>query len=309
MSTGDNLPGSSQAGRRLRLLLEGPYRPRWQAEAEPVRGRHQISYPAVARVLGRRLATDRHGEGPWHQELVDRAQRALDGEKMNLATLDLFMRAFRMTAGDADQLRELAMGSEKIKFVAGEALPPPGLYEKIGPPRHQTISLRELHWVGPDRRPALHRTAHTLRATADEMDYYPYPFDTNAATVNVERGGRPGEVYRVESTDFYAVNIIFDRPLVRGEAATFEYVTTFNYTRQPPPEFRRAVFRPVDSLLIEVRFHPDALPRRIWWAEWHSLDDHEAVKRREEVRLDAELAVRSRHERVAEAIVGFCWDW
>ena len=308
MRQGDSLPGAKQASERLRLLLEGPYRRRWQ-EADPgPLPRRRVSYGAVAKVLAHRLS---HAVpvAAHESELSRRARQAITGEELSLDTLDLFIRAFRMTAGEADQLRDLARGSDRIKPLTGAALPPAGLYEKVGPPRHQTIALSELHWVGPDRRPALHRTTHTLKAVVDGMDYYPYPFDTNAATVNVERGGRPGKVYRVEGTGFYAVNITFDRPLRLGETATFDYVTTFNYQRQPPPEFRRGVFRQVEKLHIEVRFHPDALPRRIWWAEWRSLDDHEAVKRREEVRLNSELAVRSHHERINDAIVGFCWDW
>jgi hypothetical protein len=301
------MSGVAEAGRYLLTLLErpGPYRQRWERVASRVSGT-RVNMDAVSRVIAAHRS-QRDPTGADYRSLNDTIRRALTGRVLTMGTLTEFIESFDITPSDASHLRDLLRGTAIARIIIGDAMPPVGLYEKIGKRKHQTIALNELHQVGPDRLPMRHRTIQTIRVVDDEMDHYPYSFDTNAATISVIRGGEVGRLYRV-TDDWFAVDIQFGRTLTKGETATFEYETTFDYAEPPPPEFRRGIFGQLDAILIEVRFHPSAVPADVWWAEWADLS-HDSVKKREKVDLDHHHSVHSHHEQVHQAIVGFYWDW
>jgi hypothetical protein len=52
--------------------------------------------------------------------------------------------------------------------------------------------VHEQHYVGPDGRPAWHRTQQVIEATEAWVDRYPYRCDTSALAIEVEQGGRLG---------------------------------------------------------------------------------------------------------------------
>lgn len=300
----DALPGSTAAGEYLTVLLEARYRRVWERESAPRTSQVQVN--AVASVVAHHLdyTDDRTTE---YRRLRNEVRSALRGIEMTQTSLGRIIDAFAMTSADADQLWALARGDGSIKLVTGTALPPQGLYEATGPRRHETISLHEVHQVGPDRKPVSHRVVQTLRAVEDGMDYYPFIFDTNAATVVMRTGGTPGRLYRIDDS-FFAMNIRLTQPLQAGETALLDYVTTFNYDELPPPELRRGTFHEMDKFMLEVRFDPRAVPRQVYWAEWDSFD-HNVITRRQPVELDQALAAHSYHEHISKTIVGFCWDW
>lgn len=302
----ETLPGASAAGEYLNVLLGARYRPMWESQSRQAPRTSQVQINAVAGVVARHLAyaDDQTAD---YRKLRNRVRSALRGLEMTTDALGQIIAAFAMNAADAEQLWALARGDGTIKLITGAALPPPGLYEATGPRRHETISLHEVHQVGPDRKPASHRVVQTLRALTDGMDYYPYIFDTNAATVVVRRGGTPGRLYRVDES-FFAMNIQLDQPLQTDDTASLDYITTFNYDELPPPELRRGTFHKIDKFMLEVRFDPGAVPQRVYWAEWDSFETSQII-RRQPVELDQALAAHSYHERICQTIVGFCWDW
>ena len=53
---------------------------------------------------------------------------------------------------------------------------------------HRTVSLHELHVIGPDGLPARHRTIHVIRALRDGLESYTFRFDRREATVHAVRG-------------------------------------------------------------------------------------------------------------------------
>jgi hypothetical protein len=300
------LPGATAAGEYLNVLLGARYRRLWERQAVHVPRTSQVQISAVAGVVARHLEYSDE-QTTEYRRLRNRVRSALRGLELTTTGLAQIIEAFAMNTVDADQLWALARGDGTIKLVTGTALPPPGLYEATGPRRHETISLHEVHLVGPDRKPASHRVVQTLRALTDGMDYYPFIFDTNAATVVVHRGGTPGRLYRVDES-FFAMNIQLNQPLQTEETALLDYGTTFNYDEVPPPELRRGTFHQMDKFMLEVRFDPAAVPQRVYWAEWDSFD-HNVIIRRQAVELDQALAAHCYHERISQTIVGFCWDW
>jgi hypothetical protein len=294
------------AGEYLNVLLGARYRRQWAQPAEHRPRTSQVPISAVAGVVARYLeySSDQTAD---YKQLRNRIRSALHGHELTSTDLSQIIAAFAMTRDDADQLWALARGDGTIKLVTGTARPPQGLYEATGPRRHETIMLHELHQVGPDRRPVSHRAIQTVRAIADDVDYFPYVFDTNAATVVVHRGGTPGRIYRVDDA-FYGMNIQFNQTLRREETALLDYVTTFNYDELPPPELRRGTFHQIDKLMLEVRFDPAAIPSKVYWAEWDRFDNG-VITRRQPTELDQALAVHCYHEQISQTIIGFCWEW
>jgi hypothetical protein len=302
----DALPQAVAAGEYLNVLLDARYRRVWESHATNARRTSHVQVTAVTKVLAHHLGYSEEQTTQYHR-LRNEVRDALRGVQLTPASLGQIIDAFAMSDVDAEQLWALARGEGSIKLVTGTALPPPGLYDATGPRRHETMSLHEVHQVGPDRKPASHRVVQMLRATEDGMDYYPYIFDTNAVTVVMRRGGTPGRLYRIDDA-FFGMNIQFPQPLRAGETALLDYVTTFNYDELPPPELRRGTFHQIDTFMLEVQFDPRAVPKQVFWAEWDSFA-HNVITRRQPVELDQALAVHSYHEHISKAIVGFCWDW
>lgn len=299
---------SQQASAYLRMLLlrPGEYRSAWQRRAErPTAG--AIDYTAVACVLAHPDG-HRDSDDTVDGQLVRAVCGVLEGTDLCPRTLDRFVDAFALRRREAERLAELLRGSAAVRVITNHARGPAGACSGVRPPRHQTLSLHELHVLGPDGWPAEHQTIQVVRATVDGLDSLPYRFDTDELVVEVVRGGRVGDrVYQL-GDHLYAVDLLLDEPLTRGDTTLVHYRTTFFYKSQPPTEFRRAILGTAEDLTMWLTFHRDRLPRRIWQARWDAVD-HGRVVERTAVELDDELSVHCRCEAVRHTIVGYCWAW
>jgi hypothetical protein len=287
---------ASQACAYLRMLLvrPGEYRTLWEKHASPVEP-GELSYPAVAAVLA--------GADPDPDAL---AATVLDGRGLTEGQLELFVDAFGIRSRHARRLRELLRGSPAVRMLSGGAAD--GLADLAAPAGHETLSLHELHTVGPDGRPVEHETIQVIKAKVDGLASYPLRFDTDELVVEVVRGGRVGDhLYRVNDY-LYAIDIVLDRPLAAGETALLQLHTSFAYAADPPPELRRGVLRAVDDLTIWVRFHPDHVPTHVWQARWDRIDQARVLEQ-DEAELDSEFSVHARFGAVSSAVVGFHWSF
>jgi hypothetical protein len=289
------------------LLRPGDYRSVWQRRAAARPG--VISYDAVAQALVDSEVTVDLAEDPVPDTHLRRAVRdALDGVALSPFLLERFIEAFGLAGRHAQRLRQLSDGSHAVRVISGDALAPRVLYRDTGPAQHDTLSLHELHVLGPDGLPAEHETIQVIRSTVDDLVSFPYRFDTDQLMVEVVRGGRVGdEIYQV-AEHIHAVDIQLNQPLMAGETALLQYHTTFFYRSAPPPEFRRGIMRSAEDLTMWVKFHPRRVPRRVWLAHWDRLD-HSRVIDQHPAELDGELSVHARFGRVERAIVGFHWEW
>lgn len=290
--------------RKLReLLLDPSYAGLWQARIGR-RQAHALHQSGVCQVIAEYLwANGLHpiDDEALPRKLKDRVHRALAGSSLSLATLRWFTEAFAMTPTDTATLLALAGCPASGDAVFGGGVVGAGVL----PPRlHRTVSLRELHRVGPDGLPESHRTVHVIRAE-EYLDRYPYIFDTDAASVRVACGGRCGEPYALED-GLFAVDILLTEPLRPGQTAAMECETTFWYRTPPPPEFRRAAVGRLDDVDLRVQFHQLRLPRRVWWSEWPALDADPSLS--EPVGLDAEKSVHRRLPVIERNVVGFRWE-
>jgi hypothetical protein len=299
--SGDDRVRQTGAYLRMLLLRPGEYRAAWQRRAEHPTP-EEIDYAAVALVLAgeQHVTVDR--------PLVETTRRALEGTSLSSETLTRFVEAFALRPRQANRLFELLRGSQAVRVITGDVRPSAELSAAAGPSRHETLSLHESHVLGPDGLPAEHQTIQVIRSTVDGLDSLPYRFDTDELVVEVVSGGRVGDrLYHVAGS-LYAVDILLDHPLLKGETALMQYRTTFFYKSPPPAEFRRGVLGTAKDLTVWVTFHRDRLPRRVWLARWDALD-HAKVVEREPVELDDDNSVRCRFGAVTRAVVGFYWEW
>ncbi|WP_345430910.1 hypothetical protein [Modestobacter marinus] len=296
--------GLRLAARRLTDLLGEPrYRRRWQVHS--VVRRAELSRAAVAAVLAEHLFdAGEVDDGHRSRSLENRVGRALNGDRLSDATLELFIRAFEFTDEDADELRNLRSGrSTARQLVVADALGP----EEPMPPRPwRTLQLAEEHHVGPDRSPRLHHTRQLLEAV-EATDRYTYAFDTAYAAVSVLHGGDPVRAFRVAGTPIHVVEVLLSRPLLAGQTTHLEYQTVFAYPEPPAPEFRRGVTASVRHLAITVHFDPAARPRRLLRGCWASVES-ETAERVEPVEL---VDGQASFELVppGRCVLGYRWEW
>ena len=298
--------GPAEASRYLIELLSyrRDYAARWRRrELQSSTG--SPSQAAVARVVAEYLVdTGERCDGEkLHRQLKDRIARVFTHLMISRETLAWVTNAFSMTEPDTERLFALFDGSKSAGYIAG--LWPPAA-ANLRDQGLDTLSLHELHTLGPDGLPRSHRTVQVVRATADNVHGYLYRFDTNTVNVEVVRGGN-ASLIRELGGGIYAMEIAFTAPLIKGDTWSLEYVTQFNYRDAPPPEFRRGVIRRIQNLEVRVQFDAARLPAAIWWGSWTGLDSPMAM--REQVFLDGENSVHRYLDGVEAALVGFGWAW
>jgi hypothetical protein len=245
--------------------------------------------------------------GQYRDRWQQRARRAQPGKIDNLAVA----RVLAASAASADpaggRQSLLRLRRAAARAVSGQALDPGLLRQFIQRP-WRTIALHEYHYLGADGIPVKHQTRHVLVAVRDGLDRYPYRFDTDQLSVSMARGGTVSEPYPT-GDGLFAVDILFSAPLKRGEPIGFEYDVDFHYRTPPPAEFRRAVRGWLESLSISVQFHPDRLPRSIWWASWSGYQPGSRIVDRTRVQLDGEHCAFNQVKDIEGAVVGYYWEW
>jgi hypothetical protein len=298
--------GSPEAGRYVCDLLinRNRYRSLWTRRiVQPTS--EEPNQAAVARVIADYLVEsgERADSESLHRKMKDRVARLVSHGSVSSETLDWVINAFGMEDHHAHQLRAMFRGDPESDYMAGGWPPKRSSLTEQG---LRTVSLHELHTLGPDGCPHSHRTVQVVRATSDDVRSYLYRFDTNALSVEVVRGGRPGPVTDLHN-GLHGVEITFDEPLMKDETCSLEYETTFRYREPPPPEFRRGVISCLNNLEIRVQFHAERPPRQVWWGTWEALEGPMAD--REPVAPGLDLAVHRYLDGVETSIVGFEWEW
>jgi hypothetical protein len=296
--------GVTLAAQRLTALLAEPrYRRRWQPHSSVRRG--ELSRAAVAAVLDAHLVDT--GEVGWdHQprSLENRVGRALNGDRLSDATLELFIAAFEMTPEHADELRALVRGHPlRDQLVVATQLDGE---EPLPRRTMRTLQVAEHHEIGPDRSPRQHVTRQLLEAV-EPTDRHHYAFDTPHAAVTVLTGGTPLRAFRVTGTQLCAVEIALTEPLLPGQTAHLEYRTAFAYPGPPAPEFRKRVSASMRHVALTLRFDPSCLPREVTCARWADVDSTDPTGG-----LPVQLVGGQTSQEVVptdECVIGWHWTW
>lgn len=301
------------------LLRPGRYRRRWEQHAERSRA-GQVNQLAVAEVLARYRWSHPRAEGDSEllaRQLKDTVLRALSGKMLSTATLSLFIDAFGFTDAEAQRLRRLRAGSDRISVLTGPRAMRPEVLEHVagavGPPRHQNVSLHDHVQVGEDGLISRVRTLKVIEALTDGLDRIPFIHDTDALTLEVGQGCSgvsAGYLRRLEQ-GVYATDIMLAKTLSLGETLTLEYWTA--YQRLDPQmdewqtQYRRAAMHRVENVDIRVEFHPDRLPTAVWWGVWDGIDG--GVISKELVSLDSQRSAHRFMRFLEKTVVGFFWQW
>lgn len=127
------------------------------------------------------------------------------------------------------------------------------------------LSLHDVLTLGPDgtsRRLVVRQVLRARRNGPDRRVVMHTHSDVRAAlpTIRALTGCRRGRTVRDADGGVIGTELLFWEPLQRGEALVIEYELL---SRPPYPcesEYSRRFRLPVREYVVEVRFHPDALP-------------------------------------------------
>lgn len=297
-----------------RTLLTADHRLAWMRHARRPSHGGEINRLAVARFL---VACGVWGTEASVAQVKDTVYRALSPDPgrqlLTPDTLTRFIDGFGLSETEAANLWALLAATDPAdaapitgQIAAGEVSPPerPNRVAR----EHETVSLHEFHYLGPDGIPVRHRTVQVIRSLVDRLVSYPYRIDTDAADVRVVRGGYIGP-HDWTGGGLYTFEIRLSRSLRRGETASIEYETTFSYAEPPAPQFRRGARGRVTNLELYLRFDRGRLPRNLWWATWSDYVEAAAIIHEERIRLDTEHSAHRYLPYIERTVVGFHWDW
>lgn len=300
--------GARNAGAFLHELLLHRYKSRWVRHSERSR-EDRVNALAVSRVVSGYLEqhpTASRGWGTDASAIKDVVWRALTGRSMSQETLELLINAFDIDHPTSDALWRQWSSAEPARVVVGAMRPRPGL---SGAGRtYQTVQRQELHFIGPAGQPVRHRTVQAIRALVDDYRTHRFFFDTREVTISQIHGGKPGPLQRVDGA-LWAVDIALPHTLSAGEVAFMEYVTEFHNDTPLPPVFRYATHQRVEDVVIRVEFDPARLPAAVHWCTWDDYERPALPRDRWPAALDAEHAVSHSVDVVAQAAIGFTWEF
>lgn len=299
-------PQTSEFLRHL-LLHEERYRKKWLRYVRRS-GRGGLHQAAIAWVLAHYLwdtgeRDESHSSLP--RSLRDTVNRALNNGAISTHTMHNFLGAFGMSEAHAAQLWSRYVEDGKgIPGVgaAGERRTP------VPSSAYRTLTLDERHFIGPEGLPHHHETSQVIQAI-NPMERFSFQFDTALASVQVTHGGQATHAYPAghERPEIHAVDIMLPRKLRPGDTKVLSYRSIFRYQEPPPPEFRRMFRRRVRSAVLQVHFHAERVPSKVWHARWATLDAGPELL--SEVELAGDHSAHAYLEDPENLIAGFCWSW
>ncbi|QRP48122.1 hypothetical protein [Amycolatopsis sp. FDAARGOS 1241] len=205
-------------------------------------------------------------------------------------------------------------GEEPLTFTR-ETLQP--LLDRVGAPdaldqQHQLklVGLHDRCEIAADGGQRKITSRAVFQAGADGQDRWLLVYaQDDAASVPQVHAVRNCRVGRTETDDTHGIlvaELLFDRPIDRGETHLIEYSLT--NAGPPYPECRathyREFRRPVREYLLEIHFAPDAVPARCW--QYSRGGDTTPSRRR--LRLDSTGGVHAVAMDFGPGIFGISWE-
>lgn len=205
----------------------------------------------------------------------------------------------------------------------GRSVPTPAqtvlkpMLDRIGAPhaldQQQSLKLVGLHdhcAVGENNAPRVVTARAVFQATADAQDRWLLVYDQgqpDAPELTALRNCHLGQVEVDSEHGLTVAELLFDRPIDRGETQLIEYSLT---NEGPPnPEWRRAQFRefhrPVREYLLEVSFNQQKIPEKCWQYTRRNTREPEA---RRELKIDDANAVHAVALDFGPGVFGIEWS-
>ncbi len=184
-----------------------------------------------------------------------------------------------------------------------------------GPPDTglHTITHIERIRVGADRQLLRRDSQHALRAHRDGIDRYlalhqgEPGCDITRVTVRAEENCRPGRVRRDQAANLLVAELLLDRRLRTGDTHLLSYGFDDAPAPAPSREYVRGLNSGAGQYVLQVTFHPAALPVRC-----HRFASHlpgEAPYETEELTLDGHHSVHLVATALRPSLLGIRWDW
>lgn len=167
------------------------------------------------------------------------------------------------------------------------------------------VTLHDVFRLGPDRRQASLTVRMVMRARCDGPDrrVVLHSQDDPSASLLSFRAIQGCELGRVESNAEHGVTgaeLLFHRPLRRGETVVVEYELAAQGPGPLESDCTRRLRMPMREYLLQVEFHPDALPATtVAFA-----DDREQV-----IDLDPGHRAHLAHTDATPGTTGIRWTW
>ncbi|GAA1337043.1 XRE family transcriptional regulator [Saccharothrix algeriensis] len=172
------------------------------------------------------------------------------------------------------------------------------------------LSQHDVVTVGPDRGERVTRSRHVLRAEVDGADRW-------VVVVHVDHPARPAPLVRAlrhctvgrsvahPAAGLVVAELLFDRPLCRGEGIVVEHELVNRPPYPPAADCGRRFRAPVREYALEIEFDP--LARPVECEQYHVTDTGGEVARRVEV--DAGGTLLGVALDFGPGRYGFRWKW
>lgn len=207
-------------------------------------------------------------------------------------------------------------GGEPMTFPR-ETLQP--LLDKVGAPDAldrphplKLVGLHDLCEIAEDGGQRAVTARAVFQSGSDGQDRWLLVFtqddpDAGAPQLHAVRNCRVGRAEVDEAHGLLVAELLFDRPIDRGETHLIEYTLTNG--GPPYPECRNTYYRefrrPVREYLLEVRFAPGTAPDRCWQ---YSRNGQTGSRTRRRLRLDGGDGVHAVALDFGPGVFGIDWD-
>jgi hypothetical protein len=239
--------------------------------------------------------------------------RSQPGRKTSLAAIPHLEQVLGLDAGTL--LQTLPATRDRVRRTPvrelGALWPEPSRMDMLG--RLDTrwdadldrVTLHDVLRIGPDRRQVGLTVRQVLRARVDGPDRRVVMHsqdDTTAALPQIEvvKGCELGRVEWSPQDGVVGAELVFFRPLRRGETAIVEYQLVSPSPGALDTEYVRRLRSPLREYLLEVEFHPDARPASVTGF---------TEQRRAPVDLDRSHRGHLAHTDATPGTTGITWSW
>ncbi|WP_371479776.1 hypothetical protein [Kitasatospora sp. NBC_00315] len=184
-----------------------------------------------------------------------------------------------------------------------------------GPPDTglHTVTHIERVRVGADRQLRCRDSLHAVRAHRDGVDRYlaiqqgDPGCDVDRVAVRAEENCRPGRIVRDQGSKLVVAELLLDRRLRSGETHLLAYGFDDAPAPQPGCEYVRGFNSGTGQYVLQVTFHPAALPVRCH--RFAGRSPGEQPYECEELTLDGHHGVHVWASGLGPCLVGVRWDW
>lgn len=167
------------------------------------------------------------------------------------------------------------------------------------------VTLHDVLRLGADRRQHSLTVRQVMRARSDGPDRRVVMHCQDDISVGLPefraiQGCELGRVERSVEHGVAGAELLFHRPLARGETVVVEYEFVALDVGPLESEYTRRLRMPMREYLLQVEFHPDALPA----TAIAFTDDHESV-----IDLDPSHRGHLAHTDATPGTTGIRWTW